>query len=171
MFPLNAQAQIVYQGTSQGYVSFVDWSTLIPAGKQQVVLEIWSAPLTDVFAGYHTTSLCDPEYADGPRTGRRLLHDRGMFRNALLDLPAGEPGKQTYSSLFEKPASYDNCTPASPIGTYFDGALPAGESADWRLTITGVPESATWGMMILGFGVAGAALRRRTARRNSMARA
>lgn len=40
---------------------------------------------------------------------------------------------------------------------------PGFESQPFTATFTAMPEPATWAMMILGFGMAGGALRRRTA--------
>lgn len=42
------------------------------------------------------------------------------------------------------------------------GGFPDGDAPISSATLTAVPEPATWGMMILGFGVLGAAMRRRS---------
>lgn len=47
--------------------------------------------------------------------------------------------------------------------TYVSGARPAGDFVIDRVYVIAVPEPATWGLMIVGFGAAGAILRRRRA--------
>lgn len=42
-----------------------------------------------------------------------------------------------------------------------DAGIDAGRFSSWSLAVTSVPEPATWGLMIMGFGLTGATLRRR----------
>ena len=47
--------------------------------------------------------------------------------------------------------------------TNFKPGIANGADVRANFTLTAVPEPATWGMMIMGFGLAGATLRRRRA--------
>lgn len=75
-----------------------------------------------------------------------------------------------YVGRFEVPNSYETSAGASAravasyryymvrfIGNWEDGAIGSG----WDFSVTAVPEPTTWAMMILGFGLAGSAIRRR----------
>ncbi len=65
--------------------------------------------------------------------------------------------------LFDGPPS----TPTLLTGTF--GLFDYGTGANVLLSVAAVPEPATWAMMILGFGVIGVAVRRRTQVRTSVA--
>ena len=59
---------------------------------------------------------------------------------------------------------FDAYAPFSPVAGFTPG------NVDWRIDLyaQGVPEPATWALMILGFGAIGAATRRVRANRNSL---
>jgi hypothetical protein len=67
-----------------------------------------------------------------------------------------------YCSPYKPPANY--CEHTYLSGFYLDGETLGGH-VPYSYSITAVPEAATWAMMITGFGLAGAGLRRSRAQR------
>lgn len=76
-----------------------------------------------------------------------------------------------YNFLFRDKSGYVfEQNVVTPYQAYFEGASSSG-NADWTLTeyLTGVPEPATWVMMLVGFGAVGFSMRRTRAIRNRVA--
>jgi hypothetical protein len=83
----------------------------------------------------------------------------GSAFNTYFDGTDGPPGTggDGYACGF---AGYCEIGPGVPGTSGLDGPDPI-HSIDFTLTLTSVPEPATWALMLLGFGGMGAALRRR----------
>lgn len=105
----------------------------------------------------------------GVTNGQRyslVLQTGSSFRNALVVGPDFNPstgqfaGGDAYAGgrLLSTGATYANCTGAN-------NNCDANFRVTGNLVAAAVPEPTTWAMLILGFGVVGGALRRRTARR------
>jgi len=90
-------------------------------------------------------------FAQFTSSGHRQVHKPGSVHFGYV-LPTGTTGKFTTSTLW---IAYDD---------QINNADDNHDDFIIRATIAGVPEPATWAMMIGGFGMAGAALRRRPAR-------
>lgn len=131
----------------------------------------------EVFSGLATgtlTSLFSQTFTPGDYALSDLANGAKAARFAVsgLTLSAG----QTYTISFYNPETLFLPGYSGGASTsYMAGeALDFGTSTGFRLegaptTVTGVPEPATWGLMIVGFGGTGALLRRRRGRAAALA--
>ncbi|HEX5377431.1 MAG TPA: PEPxxWA-CTERM sorting domain-containing protein [Phenylobacterium sp.] len=92
-----------------------------------------------------------------------IIHDAGLYL-----LPAGARGFLAPYSVPEDINIFaQNYFYTERVRGYVSFLMNAGPEAigqPYSFSVTGVPEPATWATMILGFGLAGVALRRRRAR-------
>lgn len=90
-------------------------------------------------------------FSQGAAGGLLVSKDNNGFADYLLEAV----GPQLYSGT--------EAAPTFAAGIYQLEGLSSTPS-QFTLTISAVPEASTWGMAIAGFGIAGAALRRRRAK-------
>lgn len=113
------------------------------------------ATLTVTIAGVQLTSFALSSVAPGSWTSNNGKANISTAGNYLV------------SFVFNTPDTPANPNPANPGGVYnakdvvIDRAFVTSDPSGGGTLIGAVPEPATWGMMILGFGAVGSALRRR----------
>ena len=94
---------------------------------------------------------------DGPPPSKTIQASAGGFTGNFTYTPTGSgrfQGYNSYSFGFVGNGSPTTLTFSSLTGTAFGAALD-------NVSVTAVPEPASWALMIAGFGLAGAALRGR----------
>lgn len=101
---------------------------------------------------------------------QKLIHGSSVPELIQYSLYAGTPG----SGVFQSQSSLDFAPTVAftpTVGNYYvqvDYISASGEVAGGTIT-SSVPEPASWGMMLVGFGALGVALRRRAAATASLA--
>jgi hypothetical protein len=174
--------------TSADYVNA--WNAVLaaqptpPAGYADQVIADWNGSQSNLLTGGGAAT--DLAYHDhvlftAPTTGLysfRFGIDFGRGGTLLLD--GGEVETRTtdmwWSYSFSDPSQYLKGAAVLTAGAHtfdlygFEGCCDGGTTGQWAkgtdvfhdfTTTPGVPEPATWGLMILGFGAAGSMLRRR----------
>jgi hypothetical protein len=173
--PMAAQAASVtvpFPEAGSVWVSATNGSGVLAAGGQTGYMWTTGDHVVDFFAG---TGLGSATSLSGSVTIQNVLGGgnnqtvdillNGAFVGAFTAFDSGYSG--AYQTLNFSASGFSVAGPDYGLEFLLDNTIPGGGGSiafvdGGRVTLTGgVPEPATWALMIGGFGLAGAALRRR----------
>ena len=93
-------------------------------------------------------------YNDADQGLAVIGYQGGLFSDSFLSITVGNPNS-TFSGVADQFNALDNAQPFAgfPTAGYWTARFP--------IVSTAVPESSTWAMMLVGFGLLGSTMRRR----------
>lgn len=120
--------------------------------------DAWSPSTTCTFPGAGGLSTCQRSFGGAQQVTLDFTAGPGLIRFTIR-----VPRAQTFSCAPSPTYCYTDIFYSDGTGR-IESAFAAGDAGEWSLVAfdpTAVPEPATWALSIAGFGLAGAALRRR----------
>lgn len=135
---------------------------LIANGAPGNNVSVWSEVLTGLTAGqtynfsaYVTNVCCNGDFTGTNGTPVLVATDGGVF-----NISATTTGTGNWVQLA---GSFVATGTSTTLNIFNDNSVASGNDFGLdAISVTAVPEPATWGLMILGFGAVGATLRRRS---------